>query len=195
MKNNSNQNLIRCFIAVELPPSIKNSLFEFLDRLKPISKSIKWVNPSGIHITLKFLGEIEPSEVKKVSGELQRIKGIVNPFELKISGNGAFPNKRRPRVFWLGLQQDEQRSLFRLHQWIDEQLEALGFEKEKRRFSPHLTLGRVKYPEDFSNVFDYLKDHPFEPDTLNVEEIVFMRSELKPTGAEYTVIQSYKLGL
>ncbi len=193
MNNNLRQNLIRCFIAVELPQSIKEELSSYILRLKQINRNIKWVNPHSIHVTLKFFGEIEPYEVEKVGGELQNCKGIVNPFALKITGSGAFPNERRPRVFWLGLQQDERRSLFRLHEWIDEQLEPLGFEKEKRRFSPHLTLGRVKHPDDFSNVFEYLKEHPFEPATLTVEEIVFMRSELKPTGAEYTPIQKFSL--
>lgn len=81
--------------------------------------------------------------------------------------------------------------LFDIHQWIEDQLFPLGFAKEKRRFSPHLTLGRVKNQEDFSELYSFLDQQPFKKVIFNVDKLSFMRSELKPTGAEYSVIHEY----
>jgi RNA 2',3'-cyclic 3'-phosphodiesterase len=186
-------NLIRCFIAVSLPQEILDQIGLYLQELKNISPRVRWVKPTAIHITLKFLAEQSQEMVKIVEKELTSLGEVCPPFELSVAGTGCFPNRNRPRVFWLGLEHDAKNSLFNLHEWIDQHLEPLGFEREKRRFSPHLTLGRVKEPSDHQNIFDHFARNPFPVSKFTVKEVVFMQSELRPKGAKYTPIGKYLL--
>lgn len=184
---------IRCFIAVEIPDNIKNEIDLFISDLRKISPQIKWVKTKGMHITLKFLGEIEPEICDQVKRVLSEITNITNPFEIKITESGAFPNFNKPRVFWIGLQQDKNQSLNRLNEWIETKLSVLGFERERRKFSPHITLGRVRNPGNFGKLTNLLKEKKISNNIIQVSQIVFMKSELKPTGAVYTPIEFYKL--
>lgn len=184
---------IRCFVAVEIPDGIKMDIDEYIFGLKKIMPEAKWVKAKNMHITLKFLGEIEPSFCSQIKELLKGISEISSPFELKISGSGVFPNLRRPRVFWLGLQQDENRPLFRIYTWIDEKLETLGVDRENRKFSPHLTLCRIKTHPDCSRLLDHVKRNEFKDKKFKVSEIVLMQSQLKPSGAVYTPLQYYPL--
>ena len=147
----------------------------------------------GIHLTIKFLGEQSPSTVLHIQNSLTKMSGIVHPFHLKISGTGCFPNPRRPRVFWLGLEHDHANSLVKIHNWIEHRLEPLGFPREKRRFSPHLTLGRVKIQADYREVFEFFDNSPFPVIPFDVSEVNLMRFQLLPQGASYSVIESYRL--
>ena len=187
--------LIRCFIAIHLPDEIKTQISTFLDELRKLSKEVRWVNVDNLHLTLKFLGEIESARVDKIKENLSPLCQEFSKFTLKIAGTGCFPNRRKPRVFWLGMEQSKENPLFSMHKWIETNLENLGFEKEKRRFSPHLTLGRVraKHTVDFTYLFNHMDSIPFTPVDLDVENISFMQSRLKPTGAEYSIIESYPL--
>ena len=180
---------IRCFIAVKLPALILNEIGDYLAQLKKTAPDIRWVKSGSIHITLKFLGEQSQSKVAEVGRKLDGVGGLVKPFNLTVSGAGCFPNRRQPRVFWLGLEQDKSNPLFQLNAWVEDQLETLGFEKEKRRFSPHLTLGRVKQPGDYARIFNFLDEHNFRSESFLVEEVSLIRSELKPSGAVYTAIK------
>ena len=186
-------NLTRCFIAISLPREILDQIGLYLQELKEISPRVRWVKPAAIHITLKFLAEQSEEVVKVVETELTGLGEVSPPFELSVVGTGCFPNKNRPRVFWLGLEHDARNSLFKVHEWIDRHLEPLGFEREKRRFSPHLTLGRVKEPSDHQNIYDHFVQNPYPPSKFTVQEVVFMRSELRPDGAKYTAIGKYFL--
>ena len=184
---------IRCFIAIQIPKLIILEIEDYINNLKKISPQIRWVNAKGIHLTLKFLGEIKPDLVHEIKNNLLPIKNVVEKFKLTVNPAGCFPNENRPRVIWLGISQDKNNSLICLHQWIEEKLIPLGFEKEKRRFSPHLTLGRVKTPSNFKDIFNYLKEHPFPEHSFIVKDIILMRSKLLPTGAEYTPLEIYSI--
>jgi len=186
-------NLIRCFVAISLPQEILDQIGLYLQELKEISPRVRWVKPTAIHITLKFLAEQSQKVVNSVEKELTGLGEICPPFDLSVVGAGCFPNRNRPRVFWLGLEHDTKNSLFKLHEWIDKHLEPLGFEREKRRFSPHLTLGRVKEPSDHQNIFDHFAKYPFPISKFTVQEVVFMQSELRPEGARYTPIRTFSL--
>jgi 2'-5' RNA ligase len=187
------QEKIRCFIAVKVPQNILSEIEKYLVQLRKISSHVRWVKASGIHITLKFLGEIEPLLVDQVKESLQSVAGIVKPFEVMVHGSGCFPNPKKPRVFWLGLEQSIGKELNVIYDWINEKLATFGFEKEKRRFSPHLTLGRVRTPADFTSLLNYMQNYPFPKRGFKVHEIVLMRSILKPSGAEYIPITTYNL--
>jgi 2'-5' RNA ligase len=188
-------NMIRCFIAISLSDEILDELDSYLQQLKKISPGVRWVKPAAIHITLKFLGEQPAQLVGSVERELTGISDVCSPFALSVVGTGCFPNRNRPRVFWLGLEHDAQNSLFKLHEWIDKRLEPLGFTREKRRFSPHLTIGRAKEQSRYPEVFEYFTEHPFPELKFDVNEVVFMRSELRPEGAKYTPIQKYQFAI
>ena len=186
------ENLIRCFIAVEIPEPILNVIAAYLSKLKQISREVRWVRADTIHLTLKFLGEIERSRLATVQSSLEGISAQANPFSLEISGCGAFPGKSRPRVFWLGMSADKESPLLSVQRWIEKEMADLGFESENRRFSPHLTLGRVKSPADFSDIFRYFDKHPFPPMRFNVDHVALIQSHLKPSGAEYEVLREYR---
>jgi len=187
------EDLIRCFIAVELPADLLKEIAAYTQKLNEQTSGIRWVRPSGVHITLKFLGEITASRVEDVRKSLANISSVAEPFTLSISGAGCFPNRRQPRVIWLGLEHDPAHSLFKLHNWLDDQLTLLGFEKEKRRFSPHLTLGRIKYAGDFKSLFNYIDQNAFPGRIFHVDRISLIRSTLQPSGAVYNKLADYPL--
>jgi 2'-5' RNA ligase len=185
------EQLIRCFVAVEVPATVLSVIEHYIQALKKIIPDIHWAKVNGIHITLKFLGEIKPDLVKQVEEILIPLSHIYKPFTVKVKGTGCFPNKSKPRIFWLGLEQDSTDSLSEIHEWIETNLKPLGFSEEERGFSPHLTLGRVKKPQNFAPLFTFMEKTPFSEQVFKVDKIVLMRSELKPAGAEYSVIRSY----
>jgi len=195
MKNSQTDQNIRCFIAIQLPVEVRHHISEYIENLKRYSNDVRWISAANIHLTLKFLGEIAPSRVIRVKECLYPIRDYFSPFQLNIFSTGCFPNQKRPRVFWLGMEQGVNNPLFAIHRWIEDQLLILTFEKEKRRFSPHLTLGRVrtKGMVNFSELFSYLEHNPFPPTTFSVKTIYFIQSNLRPTGAEYQVIEKYSL--
>ncbi len=189
----SNTN-IRCFIAIHLPQSVQEQITAYIERLKSLSHDIRWIKAENIHLTMKFLGEIPAERVDAVKKALYPLSDQFSQFNLNVSGAGCFPGKKNPRVFWLGMEQGKENPLFAVHKWIEDHLFKLDFEKEKRRFSPHLTIGRVRARRDvdFSDVFNFLENNPFSPIKFTVEKIFLMRSFLKPSGAEYQIIESYR---
>jgi 2'-5' RNA ligase len=184
-------NTVRCFIAIELDREIKNSIEQYIVPLKRISPAVRWIKTESIHITLKFLGEIEQDLLDKVKLSLKPISEIFHPFVVTILGCGAFPDQRRPRVIWLGIETKEKNELLKLYEWIESRLESLGFKKERRKFSAHLTIGRIKFPRNMESLFNYMDINPFPPKQFLVKEIVLMQSILKSSGAEYKVIAEY----
>jgi len=186
---------IRCFIAIHLSHEVRNRISDYILKLKGYSSDIRWARTGNIHLTLKFLGEINSSRVEQVKQSLYPISNKFSPFNLNIYGSGCFPGKKRPRVLWLGMEQGTENPLFGIHQWIEDQLEQLNFDKEKRRFSPHLTIGRVRARQetDFSDMFTFMEENPFTSIEMFVSEIFFIRSYLKSSGAEYQVIEKYLL--
>jgi len=187
------EQLIRCFVAVKVPANILSDIDHYIQVLKKMAPDIHWVRVNGIHITLKFLGEIKPDLVRQAEDILIPLSQIYKPFAVQVKGSGCFPDKSKPRVFWLGLEEDQSNSLKEIHDWIDTKLKPLGFSEEGRGFSPHLTLGRVKEPQNFNTLFTYLETHPFAEQNFKADKVVLMRSELKPSGAEYSELKSYPL--
>jgi len=180
---------MRTFIAIDLDPEIKKALADFLSRLKKNGpKNISWVQEKGMHLTLKFLGEIEDAQAAPIVELLGRISGKYERFPMVIRGTGYFPpNPRYLRVIWVGA--EDQPVLLTVQREIESELEKLGFPREKRAFHPHLTLGRVRAPVGLNPVLEELQKNK---DTLfgemRVRKITFFRSQLRPTGAEYTVL-------
>jgi 2'-5' RNA ligase len=190
---------IRAFIAVELPGQIKDALARLQNNLKTSkSTSVKWVGPEGIHLTIKFLGNVDEAEVPALTKALsEAVKGVA-PFSLQLGDPGAFPNAYAPRVVWVGVE-GEIGPLITLHNNIDRVLTPLGFPPEKRTFSPHLTMGRVR-DEASSNEKRRLGEtvaalKAGEKPSFRVESISLMRSILNREGAVYSCLASFALSL
>ena len=188
---------IRTFIAIEMPAEIKESLSSLLTKLQPAKHPyVKWVPAEGIHLTLKFLGNIYPNQVPGLTEAINSAASGVTTFQLKLGGTGAFPNLQRPRVIWVSLTGDINRVKL-LQQDIDVALSHLGFAREKRPFTPHLTLGRLKdraTPVDKSRIGNLVASTELGGvPTMTVTEVSLMRSILKPTGAEYSQLATATL--
>ena len=184
---------IRCFFAIELPADLKDNLHRFISGLKTQASGVKWVKSTSLHITLKFLGHQAASRVDTLVTALSGQPIRVPSFDVQIGGFGAFPSRHRPRVFWLGVESLPHSPLYSLFEQLEERLEPLGFEKESRRFSPHLTLGRVKTGQSFESLWQWVEANPFENYRFAVNSFSLMQSILKPSGAEYRNLQKYPL--
>jgi len=178
---------LRAFIAVELSDPIKASLGRIQDSFRRLGDRVGWVKPAGMHLTLKFLGEIEEKMVSPVGKEMAGACADRRPFPLHLAGTGLFPGSRNPRVLWVGIREgaEEVRSLFRR---LDPLLEEIGFPREERDFHPHITLGRIKSFRDRRRFMAHAAEkRKVEVGTMTVESIHLIESCLHPDGAEYRV--------
>ena len=196
MSHNPEQ--IRSFIAIELPEEAKEGLARLRKELeRDEHKFVKWVDPGGIHLTLKFLGNIHSKRVTEITEAIEEAARGVSPFHLEISGLGAFPSLRQARVLWVGIG-GEVDKLSRLQQNIDSALAALGFAKEERPFVPHLTLARIREgasPPERRSFGELVGSTTFKDKyPVEVEAIRLMRSQLTPAGAIYTCLSVVRLG-
>ncbi|MCK5077219.1 MAG: RNA 2',3'-cyclic phosphodiesterase [Calditrichia bacterium] len=175
---------IRTFIAIEIPENIKENILQVIEQVKSSYPKIAWTKTTAYHLTLKFLGEVEENMIDPISEKIEGIAGNFTPFKIDVEGVGVFPNKRAPKILWAGLYMPDD-SLLELQAKIEDSLYDLNFEKEKRKFKPHLTLGRVKrkMPPEFADEFFKCS---LPKQTFTVDKIIVMKSELKPTGAVYT---------
>ncbi|HKA18323.1 MAG TPA: RNA 2',3'-cyclic phosphodiesterase [Blastocatellia bacterium] len=176
---------IRTFICIEIPDSIKSRIAKLQDTLRKIDAQISWTKPSNIHLTLKFLGGVSASRLDRIKKAVERAAEGIKPFDIEVSGSGCFPSPRSPRVLWVGIGSVPE-ELQHLYANLEDELAAIGFEREKRKFSPHLTIGRVRTPQNASSVAESLVTSGFEPEQFRTTEIIVMRSDLKPTGSIYT---------
>ena len=196
MKPLNNQQ-IRSFIAVELPEEVRSALHRLQAELTlPQYSFVKCVASESIHVTLKFLGNISPQKVAEITRVMEQASQGVSPFQLQISDVGAFPNMRQPRVLWVGIKGE----LDKLTAWqkrIDDGLVPLGFVKETRPFTPHLTLARVREncsPGDRRDLGELVMKTHVEVDyKVAVNSLSLMRSQLLPGGAVYSRLAEVKL--
>ena len=194
----SGEKKVRSFIAIPVPSEGIRALQDVVKGLEPeIGRHVRWVRPEGIHLTLKFMGDIPAATVERVLEALPPVAAGFRPFELSITGLGVFPNPRRPRVLWVGLDGGLE-VLSELQLAVDEAVGRLGLPKEQRAFSPHLTLGRVR--RDVSEgqlrkigevmAAAVLPPVPSWPaDTVNL-----MRTELDPGGSQHYLVGSAPIG-
>lgn len=185
--------LIRCFIAIDLPGELKQELADLIAGFKKrTAPFVRWVDPMGIHLTLKFLGEVSEELVDEIRLVMQEVANNTPHFQLEIAGVGAFPSLVRPQLAWVGIQ-GEMDKLYVLQRRIDAKLEQLGFPREQRAYSPHLTLGRVRQEaSDFERqkLGKILSNVTFTPTILvDVESVQLARSQLTTGGAIYSTIQ------
>ncbi len=183
---------MRLFIAVELPEHVREEIARVQDRLKITKDKIKWVDPSSIHITLKFLGEVGEEKIEKIFQVIEQITAKIGPFTLKIEGTGAFPNFASPRVIWMGAK--DASSLIYLAAELENALEKKGFSREKRKWVPHLTVGRVKTLKEKDKLKEVvLREEGSRVGEMEVKYVTLMQSQLTPKGPIYTPIKRFLL--
>lgn len=183
---------VRAFIALELTSEIQNQLKQAQDELKKAEADVKWVDSKGIHLTLKFLGNVSLELIKEIKRHLDTLAKNHQRFELNINQVGAFPKKEYPRVIWVGIEQGKNQTI-KLAEALEERLVNLGFMKEKRDFQPHLTLGRVRSSRNRSQLTRLLESVTILPKTMQAETLVLFKSTLTPQGAIYEALHKADL--
>ncbi len=184
----------RSFCAVELNKEIATGIQRIQEDLKERAGGVRWVRPEGIHLTLKFLGEVDPDRIEGIAHKMEEAVRETGPFAIGMRGGGAFPNARNPRVIWIGID-DPSGELRKVQDRVEETMEELGFTREGRAYTPHLTIGRLRSSKGKGIVAHALEAiSECNLGTMEVREIILFRSHLKPTGAEYTKIKNVPLG-
>lgn len=186
--------MIRSFIAINIPAGVKQMIAEAQYELKETGAAVKWVKPDIIHLTLKFLGNIEENQVQEIKEKMIESAKEVPSFSMDVTHVGVFPNLRYPRVIWVGLE-EKSGKLLTFQKNIEKNLEPLGFEPEGREFSPHLTIGRVKSAKGrgrLANMLESKQNSQFN-ESISVNEINLMKSELKVSGPIYTILETIGL--
>lgn len=190
---------MRCFIAMDIPNEIKESISRVIDGIRQKSNGIKWVSTQNIHMTLRFLGDIREDSLPEIERRLSSICIKHAPFSINIRGVGAFPSFKNPNVLWVGI--DESAKLEGLYNDIENSMNELGFmplfQKKGKRFSPHITIGRVRDRGAKDNATIKLtlnKLHAFKGTffgNIEVREVLLMRSILMPTEPKYSKVASF----
>ncbi|SFN01872.1 RNA 2',3'-cyclic phosphodiesterase [Thermodesulforhabdus norvegica] len=189
------ERVIRAFVAIDLPDRVKEHLSELMKSLvRDVPDGVKWVNAYGVHITLKFLGDVRETQIPDLEKVIREVAGKYGSFSLFLKGCGAFPSIKKARVIWVGVDGDVG-LLGDFKKELDNYLEPLGFPEEDREFRPHVTLGRVRRPSGNPSLAKSIASRmAFKTDFFTVEDVVLYQSILKPDGAEYRPIARIRLG-
>jgi len=184
---------LRCFIAIEIPDTIRRSIDDSITALKKSGAEVKWVARENIHLTVQFLGETEESLIPKIKEALDKKLSPYSPFYIRISDVGCFPDRKRPRVIWVGV--EESSPLMDLYKDIANAMEAFGYKQEERAFTPHITIGRVKSGKNMRELLVRLDEvGAIRFSDFEVLNITLMKSELKPSGAKYDSLAEIPFG-
>jgi len=183
--------LIRAFIAVNLAAPVIEEIAKVRSVLQEAESDIRWARLEGLHLTLKFLGDISRNQVGPILAALGEAVDKQSPLRIMAQGLGAFPHLRRPRVLWVGLHGD---GLNELQESIGTALMSLDFPPEERKFSPHLTLGRVRSLRGWERVFSLIREHENVcfGESL-IDQVTLYQSDLRPSGAVYSALGAVSL--
>jgi 2'-5' RNA ligase len=186
--------LLRLFLAIPIAPDILDALDEGIDTLREARAPVRWVRREGMHLTVKFLGDTESKKIASLAQALDTVCGEFEPFPISVAGIGAYPSMRRPRVVWAGVEEFSG-TLLRLAGGVEDACAQLGWPREKREFSPHVTVGRVKGKINISRLAQAvgtMEDNLWGTQTVN--SLVLYSSELKLGGAVYEKVHVSRLG-
>jgi RNA 2',3'-cyclic 3'-phosphodiesterase len=185
--------MLRLFIALPLSHEVEVELDRLLGLLRPISSDVKWVTANNIHLTVKFLGDTDEKLIPRIRTVMNETVAAFQPFESVMDRVGGFPNLMKPRVIWVGGSQPIEEAV-RMSAEIDRRMHELSFEKEKRPFKAHLTLGRVREGRSISPLATYLESFKLTPIPLKLDRLVLFKSTLTPKGSIYERLHEAKLG-
>ncbi len=202
MRRNNNININdkkRTFIAINLEREIKEYIYNLQQEINQIVNScemkVKFVEKDNLHISLKFLGDLNSVEIEKTSATLQNISQKYHNFTVSLSKNiGIFPTLTRPRVIWIGIEKGSD-IIFQIYQSIEKRLKSEPFYQKEKQFTAHITLARIKYLKYPQKLCDYLKNININPITDFIKKIDLMESQLTKEGPLYKVTKSFPLSL
>jgi len=184
---------MRLFIALPLTKEIEEALGKIIFVLKQKSGRVKWVAPKNIHLTVKFLGEVNENKIDSIKSSIQTIALKYQRVDCTIDAIGGFPNLSRPRVIWAGLTGQVQVLENIVHD-VEEETFKLGFPKEEKRFTPHLTLGRIKENYGLDDLVSYIKTYQMESLNCPISTLSLFKSTLTPAGPIYDRLLEAELG-
>jgi len=180
---------VRLFVALDLRQEVREAIRDLIARLKPASRNARWVRPEGMHVTLKFIGYVAAEQLDPIRAALSRIRSD-RPVEMRFRGIGFFPNEKRPRVIWCGIEASA--NLAPLAADIERSLKPLGIAPESREFVPHLTLARFNPPARADELVRAAAElQSVELGSARETEFHLFESILRPTGAEYKKLADY----
>lgn len=184
---------VRSFIAIELTKEFKDKLSKIQDELRKSNADVKWVEPENIHLTLRFLGNVEEKKLEDIKRILERVSEKHPRFSMELSGTGCFPKMSLPRVIWIGIEKGKE-ELSKIFLELEDELENIGFKREKRGFSAHITIGRVRTPLNRIRLVEEIKKTSSLP-KLNspVNKITLFKSTLTPKGPIYEILHEVNL--
>jgi 2'-5' RNA ligase len=190
---------IRSFVAIELPDDVRSALADLQTDLKAQAppKAVRWTRPTSIHLTLQFLGDVNQVQVEAIADAMRGVCAEQTPFAFELKGVGVFPNPNRPRIVWVGVTEPSG-TLVAVQKGVSQVLVPLGFELEKRAYTPHLTIGRAARHagrRELAEVGELITRS--DVGTLGqvyVKQITLMKSDLQPTGAVYSPLAVLTLG-
>lgn len=185
-------NLTRCFIALELPMPVQKHLGAIISRLKEAQADVKWVEPKNTHLTLKFLGEISPEQLKSAREFLVQQKGKNKAIICSTSQIGVFPGWNRPQVIWLGLKTGIS-EISALQKSLEGGLADCGFARDPKKFKPHLTLGRVRSPNNMDKLAKKINALSLEDIEFRFVDLSLIKSTLTPSGPLYQPLETINL--
>lgn len=185
--------MIRSFVAIALPPALIDEVSATVDELKRLGIHASFSKPGSVHLTLKFLGDVEETDITSIAAALAQIASEQHPFDLEAQGIGVFPNRHSPRVVWMGIS-TAGAQLRNLQQAVERSLEPVGFPLERRPFSPHLTLARVKSRANLDWLSRFVADNEKASfGSFSIDAFHLYQSILRPEGAEYRRLCSFPL--
>ena len=186
---------IRTFIAVEVSAAVLDRAADLIERLRRCDTKVKWVDRANMHLTLQFLGDVPESEIAGVCRTVTEAAAPFAPFELSAVGAGAFPDTRRPRTLWIGMDRGAEQ-LCKLQKSVDRALRKLGFPKEGRQFHPHLTIGRLRQGGDSARrLGDLVRDlDDYDAAGATIGQVTVFASYLDKTGPTYEALGRAPLG-
>jgi len=185
---------MRAFVAVKLSDEVRRALSEVIARMRGFDLPVKWVESQNLHLTLKFLGEIRDEAAQDAVAILHEEVQSAAPFELRLTGAGAFPGFHRPRVLFVETE-DEPPVTEALARRLNDAMVRLGVPREVRPFRKHITLGRMRRPQPLGRAAEELRALiGSRSDPMQVREVVLMRSHLTPAGPIYDVVSRAPLG-
>src|SRR6266851_5912724 len=180
---------MRLFVALEIPSAVRENLAALLNSLRAVSPQKRWVRPENLHVTLKFIGEVAEAKLAGIRSALAGVRSE-QPAKLDFCVLGFFPNEKHPRVFWAGIEASPNLNILAAD--IDKATEKLGIPVEKRPFSPHLTLARFEPPPLPEKLRAAIRENAARDfGSLRTSQFHLIESKLKPTGAEYTTVESF----
>ena len=185
--------LIRTFIAVPVPEPLFNLREKLKATISEKTGKIRWLRKDQIHLTMKFLGDTTEDSINDVRHVMQKVADEFKPFNISIQKTGCFPKIERPRVMWIGVS-GELDKLYQLVEKIQKKLNPLGFPKDEKKYHPHITIARAKYPQKKTPDISTFLNTSFDPIPFPIKKVQFISSELFPNGPVYTILGTHFFG-